>query len=33
MRELAAIYMNTWRYADAQQLQKQADQLEAADKL
>jgi tetratricopeptide (TPR) repeat protein len=30
MRELAAIYMNTWRYDAAQKLRKEADQLDAA---
>lgn len=29
MRELASIYMNTWQYDAAQQLRRQADQLEA----
>jgi tetratricopeptide (TPR) repeat protein len=28
MRELASIYMNTWRYGEAQELRKKADQLD-----
>jgi cytochrome c-type biogenesis protein CcmH/NrfG len=32
MRELAAIYMNTWQYDAAQRLRRQADQIEAANR-
>jgi Flp pilus assembly protein TadD len=32
MRELAAIYMNTWQYDAAQRLRRQADQIEAGNR-
>ncbi len=32
MRELAAIYMNTWQYDAAQRLRRQADQIEATNR-